>query len=473
MKRLVTIPLLASVAALPLLLVAARGRPAPERAPAAAQEAEINPVVRDCNTTLPPATVTRAIATGGLPCAVAADSPFTLARLQVAFDFNSWLTFVALNAPSSGAASTGTAASGAVPAADAPSVWEGWQDLFSLIMPDGSPPPPFGEAVPVPAICRNVGSGEVMQMISKTPVTPVVSVSGQPLRSGPLIDQNGHYARYQILVNRPMYDYIVANRLYSRIGQAHFKRNVTFPMGQVDSGTVGRVGAIVIKAAWKVLDPKDPNDAPSRFHVMHARIYTPPSEGVTASCRPGTLGLVGLHIVHKTRFEPQWNWATFEHVDNVPTAAETAAEMPARHYNFYRQGCSARNCPPNAQPPRPWDATRDPFPHGFHSQIVRTTTYPPEATASADTWNAQFHAALAGTVWTNYRLVTTQWPTNPTSAKDPNGMPFPLLAANTTMESYVQGNVLNASSSCMACHGNATTVNGRPSDFSFILERAH
>jgi hypothetical protein len=144
-----------------------------------------------------------------------------------------------------------------------------------------------------------------------------------------------------------------------------------------------------------------------------------------------------------------------------------------RHYNFYRPGCSAAACPPNAQPPRPWDPSRDPFPRGFRSQIVRATTYPAMAQSSADQWNTQFHAALAGSVWTNYKLVTTQWPTDPTNSVDPNGSPFPLHSANTTMETYVQGNVPLGSSSCMACHGNATTTNGRPSDFSFILDRAH
>jgi hypothetical protein len=68
-------------------------------------------------------------------------------------------------------------------------------------------------------------------MISKTPMTPTVSVAGQPLNTGPLIDQNGHYVRYQILVNEPMYDYIVQNGLYSKAGQQAFTQPISFSFG--------------------------------------------------------------------------------------------------------------------------------------------------------------------------------------------------------------------------------------------------
>ena len=103
---------------------------------------------------------------------------------------------------------------------------------------------------------------------------------------------------------------------------------------------------------------------------------------------------------------------------------------------------------------------------------MRATKYPDQAIRSAARWNPQFRAALKGSVLANYELVTTQWPTDPTNKTDPSGSPFPLFAANTTMETYVQGNVPQASSSCMACHNNATATNGKVSDFSFLLEKA-
>jgi hypothetical protein len=413
-----------------------------------------------CNTILPPnapAIVTPAIAHSGLPCSVAFDAAklkFNLDTAQQAFDFNSWLTFVALNAP-------GAAARNAQPSA----VWEGWQDLSDLMLPGGAPPPPFGTSLPAPAICAGGAAGApVLRMISKTPVTPTVSVSGQPLNTGPLIDQNGNYARYQILVNRPMYDYIVGNHLYSKAGQSRFPGPVQFPMGATTPGrSQGSIGAIVIKASWKILGKGDDR---ASFQVVQGYVYTPAAAGVPATCVTRTLGLVGLHIVHKEANEPQWNWATFEHVGNAPAMPTTEG-----HFNFYNPSCGAA-CPINHQPPQPWNASAPPDPHGFHSQIVRMTQYPAEATRSASRWNPQFQDALMGSVLANYELVTTQWPTAPTSKTDANGSPFPLFAANTTMETYVQGNVPQASSSCMACHGNATDRNGKESDFSFILEKA-
>jgi hypothetical protein len=86
--------------------------------------------------------------------------------------------------------------------------------------------------------------------------------------------------------------------------------------------------------------------------------------------------------------------------------------------------------------------------------------------------NASFQGILPNTVWQHYMLISTQWPTDGTSKTDPNGVPAPTFLANTTMETYIQGSVPQASSSCMACHGNATDTSGRPSNFTYVLERA-
>ena len=63
--------------------------------------------------------------------------------------------------------------------------------------------------------------------------------------------------------------------------------------------------------------------------------------------------------------------------------------------------------------------------------------------------------------------------------------PAPPYLANSTLETYTQGTTPLASSSCMACHANATSFQPRPatgeasrspfnqSDFTFTLEKAH
>src|SRR5262249_54310082 len=58
---------------------------------------------------------------------------------------------------------------------------------------------------------------------------------------------------------------------------------------------------------------------------------------------------------------------------------------------------------------------------------------------------------------------------------DPTCAPAPTYLANTPLETYSQDKIPLASSSCMACHGQATTqhVPATASDYDSILEQAH
>jgi hypothetical protein len=132
----------------------------------------------------------------------------------------------------------------------------------------------------------------------------------------------------------------------------------------------------------------------------------------------------------------------------------------------------------------------------FKSQIVREVPLTP---ATKD-MNEKFHSILGNTVWKNYILIGTQWPSAFPCTADRSGLPdaplpktdfekqpdmncapAPTFLANSTLETYSQGEVPQASSSCMACHGNATSYQ-RPkspndiffnqSDFTFMLEKA-
>src|SRR5262249_45640909 len=141
----------------------------------------------------------------------------------------------------------------------------------------------------------------------------------QPFRTGPLIDQRNNYAIFDILMNKVMFDYIVDHELYSRRGQsseANSTLRVDFPPGHHDTtaGT-GDPGAIMIKVSWKILEPEDDK---SKFHHVQALVAMPVSaaEHSDPPCIEKTLGLVGFHVVHKTKDRPQWIWTSFEHVDN-------------------------------------------------------------------------------------------------------------------------------------------------------------
>src|SRR5271157_3109247 len=131
----------------------------------------------------------------------------------------------------------------------------------------------------------------------------------------PIWDQNGNMLRYEILLNQDEFDYIVANDLYSLDGQAAFSMRggkVSFPLDDPESG---KVGAMELKLAWKVLD-QSKGDLPERFLTVRGTIFSGP-DGTTPIEK--TLGLVAMHINHRTQSSPQWIWSTFIHVDSLQT----------------------------------------------------------------------------------------------------------------------------------------------------------
>jgi hypothetical protein len=435
-------------------------------APAAAQTPPINPTVTNCNITKPATSITPALLTSGLPCSPSFSPPFDLAGLQHSFDYYSWLTFLALNAPASGGKPIGQ---GPGPGGDAATIWEQWKEISDVMLAGGKMPAPSGSPPVIPPACQGLAPAgtPLVSMVGKT--VNVLTAFDQPFKTGPLIDQNGFYARFAINMNQPMFEYILTNTLYSKQGQENFSTPIVFPEGQVTSGTTGMIGAIMVKSSWRVLMGSDDR---SKFHAIDALVYTAPSANpkIAESCKKQTLGMVGLHIGHKTVSDPQWLWSTFEHVRNVPTIADIGSGKATGTYNFYNASCSAQQCPVNQPPPRPWDPNQQPFPGGYKSQIARVIS----TTKEVDDLNTAYQGILKGTVWENYMLISTQWPTNATSPTDPTGNPAPTYLANTTLESYIQGTVPGSSSNCIACHNSATTLHfpATPSDFTYILQSA-
>ncbi|MBZ5493960.1 MAG: hypothetical protein LAO76_23815 [Acidobacteriia bacterium] len=390
---------------------------------------------------------------------------------QPDFDVYSWNTFIALNWPP-GPDGNGDPKKTIGSNGDNDTVWEHYRDVSDVFLPGGARPT-WNGSVNIPDACKSVNKGNLpvvmLMQIGKNLLTPsVVSANSQPFNTGPIIDQHGVFTRFQILVNKTMFDYILSNSLYSKAGQKAFTPPVNFTSGSIDStGKTLVEGAIMVKTAWKMISPADK----ARFHSEKVLVYTPASENpkYPARCTIQTAGLVGMHIGHKTQAAPQWLWSTFEHVDNVPTDAEVKSGKLKASYNYYNPKCKA--CKMNQVPPRPWKPT---MVSTFHSQIVRMNQFNfPIYAASAATRNVDAQKQLKGvnpkSVWQNYELISTMWPTDP---KQPFGAPAPTFLANTTLETYIQGTVPNVSSNCIECHNNATMTVPVPSDFTYVLQRA-
>lgn len=398
----------------------------------------------------------------------------TLEDLQHDFDSYSWNTFIAANWP---VGTDGGADPNALPGKDGdnPTVWEHWMPATSIFLANGAPPPAWGSPPVLPPICQGKlpASGKFLTQIGKTP--GLLNESVQPFDTGPLIDQQGRYARFEILVNKVMFDQIVSQQLYSKAGQQRFNKPANFACG---NESTQEQGAIMVKAAWMPL--ASPSDT-ARFHSTQALVYTPATENpkVQESCTVQLVGLVGLHIAHKTQGAPQWIWSTFEHVDNVPNQDQVKSGKLASRYNFFDPAC--KDCAVNQTPPRPWNPNKPIMVNGklFKSQIVRVDVRPPLMVDSANSHNAEAQALLAGvnpqSVWRNYELISTQWPTQPGKcavAELEDGNPAPQFLANSTLETYIQGKVPGVSSSCIRCHNNAAMTTAKSSDFTFLLERA-
>jgi hypothetical protein len=468
-------------------LVGVLGWPAFAQAPAAGAAQEFNPPVANCNVTpdtkkdangkIVPTPIDAMLLSSGQPCQqIVSTSGLTdsaLDNLQRGFDFYSWLTFIALNSPADGK----TIGQGPRPGGDAMTKWEvlnNYRPLADVMLANGAKPN-WGGRIIVPDLCKPLdGPNKIILQLGE-------AAWDQPFKTGPLIDQNGHYALFDILMNEVMFRYIDNHTLFNKQGQERFDENIQFPEGvnpSAPNGT-GQMGAVMLKVSWRVLDPVKDKAMMGKFHTADALIYFPgplPNGGGTKTgpaCVEKTLGLIGFHVGHKTKFAPQWVWSSFEHVSNAPTQQEVASKNLHPPYSFYDPACT--ECVPNHTPPDPWDPPASlTFHSADRSQVVRTTILPAVVATEVADLNRQFRALLKGSVWENYELLATQWPSDNASKTDCNGAPAPTFLANTTLETYSQGVVPLASSSCMACHGNATTQHdpATPSDFTFILEKA-
>ena len=152
----------------------------------------------------------------GLPCAEAARTDLggsLLESLQRSFDFNSWLTFIALNAPTDKALDITTAR----PATR--TVWEDGEKFIPLldVMLPGRAKPDWKKRA-VPPACRAQHDADPSLMV----VQMIEESFNQPFRTGPLIDQNNNYAIFDILMNRAMFDLIVSDKI--RFIAARFRR---------------------------------------------------------------------------------------------------------------------------------------------------------------------------------------------------------------------------------------------------------
>lgn len=370
--------------------------------------------------------------------------------LQRSADIFSWQEFFALNWPAR-PGMRGEPDVNKKISDPGPRVWETWKEEYEVYLKDGRKPRPWNDIEPIPTACGGSGTKVFFrtQKIDDVVDSTLQAAASDGTLPATLTDQKGKLVRYEIRLNKVLFDYIVQHRLYNARVQA-LAKSVNFPDG-----------AILIKAAWREVSPAEEK----LFHTVTACVCDQDKQERMVNCRKQRMGLVGFHITQKTPFAPQWVWSTFEQVNNVAGSAATGA------LSFNNPSCPT--CPANQQTQR-----------GTPNQIVRAIKIPSsepdcseplQAVDNVQRMNDDVRKALtaAGSVFQFYEVVNTQWPV-PSSNSTPQPETVfdvrPLALGNTTMESFVQ-----PTSSCMGCHSTARTVNANKfvsSDFSFTLNNA-
>lgn len=218
------------------------------------------------------------------------------------------------------------------------------------------------------------------------------------------------------------------------------------PCGDAETRTVG---SIEIKTAWRLLVPED---SANQYLTRKAIFYEKnPSGGITYSNKE--FALIGMHIIHKTKNNEEFVFATWEHIDVTKSnmgyvLLDNGAETGPLYSNYSRY----REIP----------------------EIVKQSTQ--EVHSQISTMNPN-------SIWLNYQLVGVQGkPTNDSTS-------FSFFLANYVIESDTTLNDFHGSSigtphdfktntlsngkrfsmgGCQGCHGVAQTTLG--GDFSFLMD---
>jgi len=338
-------------------------------------------------------------------------------------------------------------------------VWNTWKTPAEVFTANGQKPPGWnqpGGNLPPQCLAAGAAPGDYwLQRVTKVPGNSNNEAMRQAKEvvGGTLTDQHGNLVRFDVRLNKVDFDNIVTNVYYNTQGQDSAKV-IAFPAGVMEA-----------KAAWREMTDSDTPAIRARFFRRIAWIFTPKSGSDPATCIKSEVGLVGLHVTDKTPSRPQWTWATFEQIDNVPPFTPPSAAARGRAagpvpYSFNNPLCPPSQCVPNKS------TQKNGKPTGIPTQVTRVVNIGAAAQQANPIWQAALRGAMLTSPFQYYELVDIQWPQSP--GQRPAGNPTPGLLANTTMETYV------VESSCLNCHYTARTASGRlSSDFSFLLAEAH
>jgi hypothetical protein len=341
---------------------------------------------------------------------------------QPCFDCYGWQLFVALNWPAKSAGEPDTGKPFGDPREYSEVVWQSYKSAFEI----------FGDTQPTPW-----GTNQPHELQLNSAVNKDIFLKAD-LQSDHnwLTDQGREVVRYEIRVNKDEFQYILKNDLWHQEGIFKAVKTGSGINLPSQKSEFGEVGAIEVKAAWRIIPEARRDYFEQNYKVAHAKVYDPP----TRSWLDRDVALVGLHIIKKTPHSPQWVWATFEHRDNAPIEGDPGK---GKVWNFFNPNEGPAYTPNYKSPPSRSTNRNTPV------QVIRVKQ-PTSDDSDAKGINEAMHRLIAArfprSVWRNYDLISVQWPVEPDSPKPdpklqkvlPSGQPRPRILANTTMETYQQ-----------------------------------
>jgi hypothetical protein len=387
---------------------------------------------------------------------------------QSAVDIFSWNEFIAFNWPATPTCMADTTKSilNIKLLNQGPVVWQTQMDSDDVFVASGQSPAAWCNGKSIAALfAKQPIELPNPAQLAAAPQTldHLASVISQPTDvkavKGVVTDQAGRWLRYERLMNQPELNAIVGNKWY-QLSVLNALTTLTLPTGSIE-----------FKAAWKILN--GPEIKSGRYYTTQATVYNTPQYAKSPGPNPVTLGLVGLHVIHKTPTQGGFFWSTFEQVDN-----DSVFINPHKGGPYNTQTAAQPYVELDSQTAKPINAP---------VQIKRTNKI-----AADPALNAYYQKLLHGSVFANYRLVSTQWQTGGA----PQGTPPNV--ANIVIETYVQDAATKSSavstlpasffpaakpglpafgptppSGCLGCHINATAGNGTTvTDHSFLFLEA-
>lgn len=269
-----------------------------------------------------------------------------------------------------------------------------------------------------------------------------------------LVTQKGSLVRYLTGFNKLTFNTIRNNGLYGPV-TVKFSEDPPVPPRYFDPGSIN------IKSAWIEMDGISD---PGSFYTRWAWVQKPHHDVAQRTCDLKLMGLVALHIAHKTKSSPQWIWASFEHVRNVPSGEKLAEKKDYTFNDGLGTTPMETDPPPGARFPFPLDK---PFKIPNPYNVERQKKIPTEIRDI----NVLWQGVLKDTVWSNYELVMVQWPRRrfkeeltgseiytperPTAYPVPpcGEVPSDINIANTVIETFLQLDATcGKNRTCMGCH---------------------